>query len=128
MKTKSSLAALFAAIALFSAGAALVPLALADHHEPKKAAPTTTVAGKLEPVTDKDAAWATQARKAYPLDVCVVAGGKLGSMGVPPQYAYRVPGQPDRLVVFCCSGCEDDFMKEPANYLSKIDVAAKAKK
>ena len=84
-------------------------------------------AGKLVPVTEKDATWAANARKAYPLDVCVASGEKLGTMGKSPEYIYRVDGQPDRLVVFCCAGCEEDFLKEPAKHLAKIDAGAKGK-
>jgi hypothetical protein len=84
-------------------------------------------AGKLIPVAEKDRAWAAEARKSYPLEVCVASDEKLGSMGKSPEYIYRVAGQPDRLVVFCCEGCEEDFMKEPAKYLAKIDAAGKAK-
>lgn len=40
---------------------------------------------------------------------------------------YRVDGKADRLLVFCCDGCEDDFMKEPAKYLAVLDAAAKKK-
>ena len=83
-------------------------------------------AGKLIAVSEKDAAWAAKARQEYPLDVCLTSDEKLGSMGKSPEYIYRVDGQPDRLVVFCCDGCEDDFKKEPAKYLAKID-GAKAK-
>lgn len=80
--------------------------------------------GELIPVTDKEAAWAAKERKTYPLDVCAYSGAKLGSMGTPPEYIFRAAGKPDRLVVFCCSGCEDNFMKEPAKHLAKIDAAA----
>jgi hypothetical protein len=86
----------------------------------------TASSGKLIPVTEKDASWAAKERKSYPLDVCVTSDEKLGSMGKSPEYIYRVDGKPDRLVVFCCEGCEEDFMKEPSKYLAKID-AAKAK-
>ena len=84
--------------------------------------------GKLVAVAEKDAAWAAKARKEYPLDVCLTSGDKLGSMGKSPEYIYRVEGKTDRLLVFCCDGCEDDFMKEPAKYLAKLDAAAKQKK
>jgi hypothetical protein len=125
MKNQSSLLRVVPTLVL--AGAALfVSPVRADHHETKKEA--ASPAGKLIPVTAKEAAWAAEARKAYPLDVCVVADDKLGSMGKSPEYIYRVAGKPDRLVVFCCSGCEEDFLKEPAKYLAKIDAAAKAKK
>lgn len=84
-------------------------------------------AGKLVRVTEKEAAWAEKARANYPLDVCLTSDEKLGSMGKSPEYIYRVAGQPDRLVIFCCDGCEEDFMKAPAKYLAKIDQAAKSK-
>lgn len=48
-------------------------------------------------------------------------------MGKSLEYIYRVDGKPDRLLVFCCDGCEEDFMKEPAKYLAKLDAAAKSK-
>ena len=86
---------------------------------PQSAAKT----GKLVAVAEKDAAWAAKARKEYPLDACLTSDEKLGSMGKSPEYIYRVEGKPDRLVVFCCDGCEDDFMKDPAKYLAKIDAA-----
>ena len=83
--------------------------------------------GTLVKVTDKDAAWAAQARKTYPLAVCVASDEKLGSMGETANYIYREKGKPDRLVVFCCEGCEDDFNKDQAKHLAKLDAAAKAK-
>lgn len=83
--------------------------------------------GTLSRVTKEQAAWAAEARKSYPLEVCVVSGEKLGSMGKPPEYVYRVEGQLDRLVVFCCSGCDEDFQSEPAKHLAKIDAAAAEK-
>ncbi len=81
--------------------------------------------GKLVAVAEKDAAWAAKARKEYPVDICVTSGDKLGSMGKSPEYIYRVDGKPDRLLIFCCDGCEEDFMKEPAKYLAVLDAAAK---
>jgi hypothetical protein len=83
--------------------------------------------GTLVKVTDKDAAWAAQARKNYPIAVCLASDEKLGSMGETANYIYREKGKPDRLVVFCCEGCEEDFMKDPAKHLAKLDAAAKAK-
>ena len=58
----------------------------------------------------------------YPLDTCVVAGKKLGSMGEP--YAFEFEG---KKVYFCCEGCKEDFNADPKKYLAKIE-AAKAKK
>ena len=84
-------------------------------------------AGALVEPTEKDAAWLATARKEYPLDVCLTSDEKLGSMGDSVERIYRVEGKPDRLVVFCCDGCEKDFVKEPAPYLEKLDAAAKGK-
>jgi hypothetical protein len=108
---------------VLSCGAPLIaqegPPASGAGARPVAAAPT----GRLVPVSEKDVAWASQARKTYPLDVCVTSDEKLGSMGKSPEYIYRAEGQPDRLVVFCCAGCEEDFLKAPAKYLAKIDAA-----
>ncbi|MBN1516969.1 hypothetical protein JXA32_10420 [Candidatus Sumerlaeota bacterium] len=54
----------------------------------------------------------------YPLDTCVVSGAPLDGMGAPKDFVYR-----NRLVRFCCSGCEKTFLKDPAKYLEKIDAA-----
>jgi hypothetical protein len=88
---------------------------------------TTATTGKLVPASDVDAAWLEQARKAYPLESCPVSGDKLGTMGKPRDYVYRVDGQPDRLVRFCCGGCLEDFEKEPAKFLATIDAAKAGK-
>ncbi len=54
----------------------------------------------------------------YPLEVCVVAGGELGSMGEPVTRVHA-----GREVKFCCAACEPAFMDEPEKYLAKIDQA-----
>jgi YHS domain-containing protein len=54
----------------------------------------------------------------YPLDVCVVSGEKLGSMGEPVVKTYD--GQ---TVVFCCAGCVQPFEKNKEKYLAKIRQA-----
>ena len=97
------------------------------HHQ-KGASSTQSSAksGKLIEVTEKDAAWAAQAREQYALDVCLVSDEPLDSMGGAAEYIYRVDGQPDRLVRFCCSGCEEDFLQDPAAHLAKVDQAKKA--
>lgn len=127
MKLKRHLSGLLAsALALFIAGSVFAH----DEHKKegdKAGAQASAVKGKLVPITEKDAAWAAKARKEYPLDTCVASGDKLGSMGKSPEYIYRVEGKPDRLLVFCCNSCEDDFMKEPAKYLAQLDAAAKQK-
>lgn len=75
--------------------------------DPKADAPKTEA--------PKAGADAKTAAKPYPLDVCIVAGEKLGSMGKPHVIVHE--GQE---VKFCCSGCEPDFKKEPAKFLAKL--------
>lgn len=57
-------------------------------------------------------------RAAYPLETCVVTGQQLGSMGDPVDYVVG-----NRLVRFCCAGCESAFLKDPVAHLAKIDAA-----
>ena len=83
--------------------------------------------GKLVPAKDVDAAWLAKARKDYPLSVCLASDEKFGEPEDVAALVYREPGKPDRLVLFCCEGCGDDFMKEPDKYLAKLDAAAKSK-
>lgn len=52
----------------------------------------------------------------YPIDTCIVAGGKLGSMGEPVNFVYN-----NRLVRFCCAGCEKGFKDDPAKHLRALD-------
>jgi YHS domain-containing protein len=65
--------------------------------------------------TDSAAAPAPGPAKAYPLDVCLVSGEKLGSMGDPIVITHA--GQE---VKFCCKSCQPDFAKDPAKYLAKL--------
>ena len=58
---------------------------------------------------------ADAATKPYPLDVCIVSGEKLGSMGDPIVLVHQ--GQEVKL---CCKSCKPDFEKEPAKFLSKL--------
>lgn len=63
---------------------------------------------------------------AYPLDVCVVSGEKLGSMGDPYNYIYK-----NQLVRFCCGGCVKTFEADPEKYsamVAKGSMEAPAKK
>lgn len=68
---------------------------------------------------------AKQPAPAYPLTTCVVSGEKLGGMGDSFEYIHKEAGKPDRRVLLCCEGCVDDFKKEPAKFLAKLDEAAK---
>ncbi len=59
--------------------------------------------------------------KPYPLDVCLVTGLKLGSMGEPPSLIYQ--GQQFK---FCCGACPPKFDKDPAMFLQKLSVLTKS--
>eukprot|EP01034_Spumella_vulgaris_P003594 gene3594-4620_t len=87
----------------------------------------TAFAADSKPAPSPDAALIEKARASYPLKTCLVSDEALGSMGEATGYVHRVAGQPDRVVFFCCDGCMDDFKKEPAKFLAKVDAAAKAK-
>lgn len=63
---------------------------------------------------------AAGAAKPYPLDTCLVGGGKLGSMGEPVVITHE-----GREIKFCCESCQPKFEKDPAKYLAKLDEAAK---
>ena len=90
---------------------------------------------QLQPVAEKKATKPTEseiiakARETYPLKKCLVSDEDLGSMGDATPYVHHEAGKPDRVVFFCCEGCLDDFKKEPAKFLKKVDdAAADAKK
>ena len=51
--------------------------------------------------------------KAYPLTTCIVSDEKLDKDAV----AFVHNGQELKT---CCSGCKEDFEKEPAKYLKKL--------
>lgn len=52
----------------------------------------------------------------YPIDTCIVAGGKLGSMGEPINHMHE-----GRLVRFCCAMCTPTFEANPQKYLDELD-------
>jgi|GEM_PF-373743 len=95
---------------------------------------SAAVSGRLISTSEADPSWVAKARASYPLNVCVVSDEELGRMGDPRERIYRIDGQPDRLVIFCCDGCEEDFKSEPDRFLamlarrsSSVDEAAFAK-
>ena len=74
------------------------------------------LSGCQDPGTPSNsAASAGATAKAYPLDVCIVSGEKLGSMGDPIVVVHQ--GQEVKL---CCKSCKPDFEKEPAKFLAKL--------
>ena len=62
-----------------------------------------------------DAAIIEQQRASYPLETCVVAGQRLGSMGDPVE---RIIGS--TLVRLCCAGCLDSLQRDPLKYLAAV--------
>ena len=57
--------------------------------------------------------------KPYPLKTCVVSGEKFGGdMGDPYVFTYE-----GREVKLCCKGCLDDFKKDAAKYVKKMEAA-----
>ena len=83
-----------------------------DKKEPAASAPKSDAPKTEGPKVGVDA---KTAAKPYPLDVCVVSGEKLGSMGKPFVFVHQ--GQEIKL---CCDGCKADFDKEPAKFLAKL--------
>jgi hypothetical protein len=69
-----------------------------------------------------DVAVAKAQRKDYPLDTCIVAGSKLGSMGEPAEFVVA-----SRLFRTCCAACDPKVKNNPAKYLPTIDAAWAAK-
>lgn len=70
-----------------------------------------------------DEAVAAAQRADYPLDTCVVAGGKLGSMGEPSEMIIG-----GRLLRFCCAGCHPTVSDSPMTYLAMVDKAWHARR
>ncbi len=59
--------------------------------------------------------------KPYPLKTCVVSDEKFGGdMGDP--YVFTHEG---REVKLCCKGCLDDFKKDSAKFVKKMEAAEK---
>lgn len=61
----------------------------------------------------------SSAAAPYPLDVCVVSGEKLGSMGEPHVITHE-----GVTVKFCCDHCLPEFEKDPAKFVAKVKEAA----
>jgi hypothetical protein len=124
MHLKSTLSTIVVTVGLL---VAVPAFAQHDHHAAPSKGEADAKVGQLIKVTKEDAVWAAKERASYPLDVCVSSGEKLGTMGKSAEYIYRVTGKPDRLVVFCCAGCDEDFLKDPEKHLATIDAARASK-
>jgi hypothetical protein len=84
-----------------------------------------TAKGKTTPVAVDDADVIEAQLMHYPLDTCIVGGGKLGSKGDPIDYVHE-----GRLVRFCCKGCIGPFKEDAKDYLARLDkeiIARQAK-
>ena len=68
-----------------------------------------------------DSALIRQQLPHYPLETCPVSGGKLGGMGEPVNLVYK-----NRLIRFCCKGCEPKFLKDPGKFVAALDAAVVA--
>ena len=60
---------------------------------------------------------------AYPLNTCLVADKKLGSMGKPHVFIHE-----KRQIKFCCIGCDDEFNSNTEKYIKKFDQAVSKNK
>jgi len=80
--------------------------------------PAKFEANKAKYMAEIDAAIIKQQLPSYPLETCPVSGQALSKMAHPVNYVYG-----DRLVRFCCPGCEKKFEKDQATYLKKLDDA-----
>jgi YHS domain-containing protein len=70
------------------------------------------------PASD-DAALIAAQKPSYPLTTCIMSGKPLGGGGMTPvDIIYE-----GRLVSFCCSHCQAEFNKNPAEGLKKLDDA-----
>lgn len=74
-------------------------------------------------IAELDEAVKNAQRAEYPLKTCLIAGEELGGMGEPTELVVG-----NRLVRFCCEGCEGEFLKNPGFHLAKLDEAWKATK
>ena len=72
---------------------------------------------EVEPKTP--ASEETAAATPYPLDVCLVSGEELGSMGEPVVINHK-----GREIKFCCDKCVPRFKENPEKYLAKLDSSA----
>jgi hypothetical protein len=59
----------------------------------------------------------SDALTAYPLEICIVSGDKLDKDAV--VFSYQ-----GREIRTCCTNCVDEFYKDPAGFVAKIDEAA----
>jgi YHS domain-containing protein len=71
-----------------------------------------------KPEGNNAASAAESTAKPYPIETCLVSGGKLGEMG--DAVVINHEGQE---IKFCCKTCVPKFKKDPAKYLQKLNHA-----
>jgi YHS domain-containing protein len=59
-----------------------------------------------------------QQKDFYPIQTCIVGGGKLGSMGDPIDLVVN-----NRHVRLCCDGCKAKLTADPVAFIAKLDKA-----
>lgn len=108
-------------LALVSA-LSLSPVVFSHEGHTKDASAAKPPKGELVPTSSVNPEWLAKAKTSYPTEVCIVSDDKLegGDMGTPQDFVYRVKGQPDRLVRFCCKDCVKDFNQDPEKYLGRL--------
>ena len=90
-----------------------------DHvHEDASTSHTAPSAGALESATESAEKALAAAKAEYPLNVCIVSGEELGSMGDPISYEHE--GVTMKL---CCEHCLPKIKKDPAKYVAKLTAA-----
>lgn len=110
-------------------GAAIISLALAGcnpsseeaseaSHDDHNHGPNGEHEVAASPSAEGDSA---KTASAYPIDVCLVSGEKLGSMGDPVELT-----EAGTTVKLCCKECVDTFKGDTAKYLTKLTEATKA--
>lgn len=55
-------------------------------------------------------------KETYPIDVCIVSGMKLGTMGDPYVHVHE-----EREVQFCCRGCKGKFDADADGHMARLD-------
>lgn len=87
------------------------------HSGESAAAASTTASQTATAPAAADAAQIPGLSFPYTLDVCVISGSKLGSMGDPIVKVYD-----GRQVRFCCAGCIDGFESDKDGNFKKLDA------
>lgn len=86
---------------------------------------TGLAAGVLSARADDKHEHADKKAKPYPLKTCIVSSEEINDKGEMKPHVFVVEGQEVKL---CCKSCLEDFNKDKACYLKKIEAEAKKQK